>query len=153
MICLQIVAKSVTSEELARELIAVLSVQYSIGTQQLLATMKDRASVNEAAIRTLKIFYLNLLSIGCFSHTIDHVGEHFLTPNLSDFITSWISLFSHSPKTRILWCDQTGKSMATFSATHWWSRWEVIEQVAVQFGDVMPFYVRRVLDQPQQQQN
>ena len=84
LVHLQIVAKSVTSEELVRELIAVLSVQYSIGTQQLLAAMKDRASINEAAIRTLKIVYPNLLSIGCFSYTIDHVEEHFLTPNLSD---------------------------------------------------------------------
>ena len=139
LVRLQIVAKSLTGEELARELIAVLSVQYSIGTQQLLAAMKDCASVNEVAIRTLKIVYPNLLSIGCFSHTIDRVGEHFSTPNLSEFITSWISLFSHSPKNRILWRDQTGKSMATFSATRWWSRWEVIEQVAVQFGDVLPF--------------
>ena len=139
LVRLQIVVKSLTGEELARELIAVLSVQYSIGTQQLLAAMKDRASVNEVAIRTLKIVYPNLLSVGCFSHTIDRVGEHFLTPNLSEFITSWISLFSHSPKTRILWRDQTGKSMATYSATRWWSRWEVIEQVSVQFGDVLPF--------------
>ena len=123
----QIVAKSLTGEELARELIAILSVQYSIRTEQLLAAMKDCASVNEVAIRTLKIVYPNLLSIGCFSHTIDRVGEHFSTPNLSEFIVSWISLFSHSPRTRILWRDQTGKSMATFSATPWWSRWEVIE--------------------------
>ena len=139
LVRLQIVVKSLTGEELARELIAVLSVQYSIGTQQLLAAMKDRASVNEVAVRTLKIVYPNLLSVGCFSHTLDRVGEHFLTPNLSDFITSWISLFSHSPKTRILWRDQTGKSMATYSVTRWWSRWEVIEQVSVQFGDVLPF--------------
>jgi len=139
LVRLQIVAKSLTGEELARELISVLSVQYSIGTQQLLAAMKDRASVNEVAVRTLKIVYPNLLSVGCFSHTIDRVGEHFVTPNLSEFIVSWISLFSHSPKTRILWRDQTGKSMATYSATRWWSRWEVIEQVSVQFGDVLPF--------------
>ena len=139
LVFLQIVAKSLTGEELARELIAILSVQYSIRTEQLLAAMKDCASVNEVAIRTLKIVYPNLLSIGCFSYTIDCVGEHFSTPNLSEFIVSWISLFSHSPRIRILWRDQTGKSMATFSATRWWSRWEVIEQVAVQFGDVLPF--------------
>lgn len=77
LVCIQIVAKSVTGEELARELIAILSVQYSIGTQQLLAAMKDCASINEVAIRTLKIVCPNLLSIGCFSHTIDRVGEHF----------------------------------------------------------------------------
>lgn len=66
LVCLQIVAKSDIGEELARELLAVLSVQYSIGTQQLLAAMKDRASVNEAATRILKIVYPNVLSIGCF---------------------------------------------------------------------------------------
>ena len=32
--------------------------------------------------------------------------------------------------------------MATYSATRWWSRWEVIEQVSVQFGDVVPFLRR-----------
>ena len=142
LVRLQVVVKSLTGEELARELISVLSVQYSIGTQQLLAAMKDRASVNETALRTLKIIYPSLLSVGCFSHTIDRVGEHFSTPNLSEFITSWVSLFSHSPKTRILWRDQTGKAMATYSATRWWSRWEVIEQVSVQFGDVFPFLRR-----------
>ena len=74
----------------------MLFVQYNIGIQQLLAAMKDRVSVNELSVQTLKIVYPSLLSVGCFSHTIDHVGEHFLTPNLSEFITSWISLFSHS---------------------------------------------------------
>jgi len=35
--------------------------------------------------------------------------------------------------------------MATFSATHWWSRWEVIEQVAIQFGDILPFLLKEGL--------
>ena len=142
LVRLQLLVKSVTGEELARELISVLSVKYGISTDLLLAAMKDRAAVNETASRTLKVVYPNLLSIGCLSHTIDRVGEHFNTPNLSEFIISWISLFSHSPKTRFLWLDQTGKSMATYSPTRWWSRWEVIEQVSVQFGDVLPFLRR-----------
>ena len=109
--------KSVTGEELARELISVLSVNYGISTQLLLAAMKDRAAVNKTAIRTLKVVYPNLLSIGCFSHAIDRVGEHFNVPNLSEFITSWISLFSHSPKMIFLWLEQTEKSMASDSPT------------------------------------
>ena len=145
LIRLQMVVKSLTGEELARELISVLSVNYGIATQHLLAAMKDRASVNEVAVRTLKIVYPSLLSVGCFSHTIDRVGEQFCTPHLSEFITSWISLFSHSPKTRILWLEQTGRSMATYSVTRWWSRWEVIEQVSIQFGDVLPFLRREDL--------
>ena len=50
--------------------------------------MKDRAVVNEGAVRTFKIVYPNLMSIKCFSHIIDQVGEHFNIPNLSDIITS-----------------------------------------------------------------
>ena len=139
LIHLQMLVKSVTGEELARELISILSVKYGIPSQLLLAAMKDRAAVNETAVRILKIVYPNLLSVGCFSHTIDRVGEHFDTPKLSDFVTSWINLFSHSHKTRFLWLEQTGKSMATYSPTCWWSRWEVMEQLSVQFGDVLPF--------------
>ena len=45
------VVKSLTGEELARELISVLSVNYGIATQHLLAAMRDRASVNEVAVR------------------------------------------------------------------------------------------------------
>ena len=90
--------KSITGEELARALISVLSVSYGISTQLLLSAVKDRATVNETAIHTLKVVYPNVLSVGCFSHTIDRVGEHFNIPTVSEFITSWISLFSHSPR-------------------------------------------------------
>ena len=107
--------------------------------------MKDRASVNEVAVQTLKIVYFSLLSVGCFSHTIDRVGEQFCTPNLSKFITSWISLFSHSPKPRILQHEQTERSMATYSVARQWSRWEVIEQVSVQFSVVLPILRREDL--------
>ena len=58
--------------------------------------------------------------------------------DLFEFITSWISLFAHSPKTRFMWLEQTGKSMASYSPTWWWSCWEVIEQVSVQFGRGTP---------------
>ena len=67
---------------------SVISANYGIASQHLLAAMKDCVSVNKAAIRTLKIVYPHLLSVGCFSLTIDRVGEQFCTPNLSDFITS-----------------------------------------------------------------
>ena len=107
--------------------------------------MKNRGAVNETAVCTLKVVHPILFSIGCFSHTIDRVGEHFNIPTLSEFITSWISLFSHSPKTRFLWLEQTGKSMVTFSPTRWRSCWEILEQVSVQFGDVLPFYTEMIL--------
>jgi len=72
--------------------------------------MHDRASVNSVAMSTLKIVYPTLLDVGCFSHTLDHVGEKFRTPTLSDFITLWINLFSHSSKSKLAWKDQTSVS-------------------------------------------
>ena len=110
--------------------------------------MRDRSTVNNVAVRTLKIVYPQLIDIGCLSHTIDHVGEHFVTPHLTEFISGWINLFSHSPKTKMIWKEQTDRSMASYSATRWWSKWEVLEQLLVQFGDVEEFLKNENLGSP-----
>ena len=94
LVRLQLLSKSMAGEEIARVLINTLSVEYSINSQLVLATMRDRAACNNVAIRTLKIVYPAVLDVGYFSHTL---GK-FVTPYLTDFITWWVSLFSHSPK-------------------------------------------------------
>ena len=103
LIRMQMLSKSMTGQEVARELISVLSVTYGVRSELLLAAMRDRASVNNLAMETVSVVYPFVVDIGCFSHTLDHVGENFKTPILTDFMHSWISLFSHSPKTRLLW--------------------------------------------------
>ena len=123
LVCIQLLAKSLTGEEVARELLSVLSTEYGVVSSNLLAAMHDRASVNSVAVRTLKVLYPNVLNIGCFSHTIDHVGDNFDTPVLYDFGTTWVSLFSHSPKAHLLWRSRTGIAMRSYSKTRWWSRW------------------------------
>ncbi len=50
-------AKSMTGKEIARELISVLSVDYGITPNRLLAGIRDRASVNGVAMQTLKVVY------------------------------------------------------------------------------------------------
>ena len=47
--------------------------------------------------------------------------------------------FPHSPKTKMLWKEQTGRAMPMFSKTRWWSRWEVLHHIMLLFGDVEPF--------------
>lgn len=83
-----------SSEEIASELINVLSARYSIDANRLLACMRDRASANGVAVRILMIVYPRLLNVGCFSHTLDRVGENFSIPILSDFTSVWINVFS-----------------------------------------------------------
>ena len=135
----QTLAKSMTGEEIARELICVLSVQYGITPNRLLAAMRDRASVNGVAIRTLKILYPDMLDIGCYSHTIDLVGDKFVVPHLDKFIQYWVSLFAHSPRAKLWWKARTGKAMRSHSSTRWWSKWEVMHQAMIYYGDIVPF--------------
>ena len=139
LVRLQILVKSMTGEELAREILGVLCREYKLSTEQVLAAMRDWASVNNVAIRHIKIMFPNLFDIGCYSHTLDLVGSKFELPTLEEFIKPWISLFSHSPKTRFEWKCKTGRAMASYSETRWWSRWEVLHQIVQQFGDVNPF--------------
>lgn len=61
----------------------------------LVATMHNWASINDATMRTVVIVYPYLLDVGCFSHILDLVGEHFCTPTVTEFGMLWVSLFSH----------------------------------------------------------
>ena len=139
LVRLQLLSKSMSREEIARELIDTLSVQYSVSSGMLLAAMHDRASVNNVAMRTLSIVLPSAIDVGCFSHMLDLVGEKFDVPHLAEFSTWWISLFSHSPKARLLWTEQSGRPMPGYSLTRWWLRWEVIKNIMELFPDVEIF--------------
>ena len=108
LVRLEFLMKSMTGEEVARELI---TVTLGVESHRLLAAMRDRASVNSAAMSIVTIMYPNLLDIGCLSHMLNLVGERFKTPLLSIFFTLWISLFAHSPKVKALWKETTGRAM------------------------------------------
>ena len=139
LIRLQLLAKSMSGEEIAREIIASISTQFGIASNQVVAMMHDRAACNGVALRTLKVIYPQLVDVGCFSHTLDLVGEKFSVPHLSAFTIWWISLFSHSPRSKLLWKERTGRAFEGYSATRWWSKYEVMRQLVELFADVEPF--------------
>ena len=68
LVRIQLLAKSLSGEEVARELIHVLSTSIGISSQFVFGTMRDCASLNNAAIHTMKIIYENFLDIRFF-HT------------------------------------------------------------------------------------
>ena len=90
--------------------------EFGIASNLLVAAMRDRASLNSVAVRTVSILYNQVMDIRCFSHPLDHVGERMQTPVMDNFIKSWIGLFSHSRKSRLIWSSQTGSSPASYSA-------------------------------------
>ena len=134
LVAMQLLAKYMCGEEIALELIHAVSTEYCIAADNLLAAMHDRASTNVVAMRTVKVVYRNCVNVGCFSHMLDLVGEKFITPHAMEFLTWWISMFSRSPKARLLWKEQTDKPMPGYSSTRRWSRWEVLKQVMELFG-------------------
>ena len=69
VIQVRLLAKSMTGNENARELISTLSTNYSISSDCVLAAMRDRASVNNVAIRVIQVVYPSMIDVGCFSHT------------------------------------------------------------------------------------
>ena len=122
---LMLLAKSLAGEEVARLLIETLSTKLGIASTHIIAAIRDRASVNSVAMHTIKVVYSKIFDVGCYSHTLDHVGEKMDTSVLHDFIKGWVSLFAHSPKTRLAWSTLTGLSPPTYSTVRWWSRYEV----------------------------
>ena len=90
---LMLLTKSLTGEEVARQIISVISTEMGISSDLVVGAMHDRASVNKVAMRTVKVIYQNLLDVGCFSHTLDRVGEYMKTPILDEFLRrGWVCL-------------------------------------------------------------
>ena len=130
-----LLAKSMSGEEVARKLITSISTELGIGGERVVAMIHDRASVNSVAMRTVSILYNNCLDVGCFSHTLHPVGKNMQTFVFDKFFKSWVQLFSHSPKTRLLWRTQTSLPMPSYSPTRWWSKFEVINHLFKAFGE------------------
>ena len=52
-----LLSKVSSSEEIARELIFIVSVNYGVQSTQLLGEMRDHASANNVAMQTEKVVY------------------------------------------------------------------------------------------------
>ena len=71
----QMLSKSLSGEEIARKLVDVLCVTYGVKSKYVLGAMRDKASMNNIANCYARITYPSVVDMGCFLHTIDHVGE------------------------------------------------------------------------------
>jgi len=136
---LQLLAKPINGEEVVRDILSVLSTELGIQSSDLLAGIRDRASVNNVAMHLISVMYPTVLDVGCFSYTLNNVGEQFRTLVLDKFMKHWQEMFSRSHKARLQWLKQTGRALKTYSPTRWWSRWECEKQLFELWGDVPSF--------------
>ena len=99
---LKLLAKTMTGEEIVEQIVVILSTEFGIFSNLIVAAIGDRASVNDVTMRTIKVVYNELLDVGCFSYTLNHVGERMNTRILHDFCNAWIILFSLNPRSHLL---------------------------------------------------
>ena len=133
------IAESLDGKQTARILLKVLN-ELKTESEDFVAGLHDRASANYTATDILKqAFSDSFLDVGCFSHTMDHCGDHFDFPHLDVFNQSFTSCFKTSFKARGIWKVITGQSVKLESDTRWWSLYDVDEQVLVFFADMPRF--------------
>ena len=93
LVRIQMLSKSLTGEEIARELISILSTNYGVHCNSLLAAIKHRASTNNVAMRTLEVVYPLVMDIPLT------LSEASLRPHIYMSLLHYGFLFSHiAPK-------------------------------------------------------
>ena len=62
-----------TGEEITRKLLGALLVEYGITSKRPLVAMRNHASINGVAMRTIKVVFPDRVDVGSYSHTTDFV--------------------------------------------------------------------------------
>ena len=134
LLYLEVLVKPLKSPELEQRLMSCLAVNHGFGRNMLLATMRDGAAVNGAAIQQLSFFYPNIFDVTCF--IIDNVGPNFQFRLLDIFFRHWISLFANSYNAKLICKERTDRSMRSYSNTRWWKNTAEANLHVVNFLDV-----------------
>ena len=119
------------NRNVAAELMYVLVNRMRIGMELVMGWQYDRASVNKAAIRTLIQVFTSSVGVPCISHTLSHVGERMQTPNLDDYVESFVGLMSKSEKAKLFWYRLTGTNFPRYASHRWWSIYEVYVDLVI----------------------
>ena len=69
---------------------------------------------NSAAMKTMFIMYLNILDIGCFSHTLDLMGSKIHLSVLDKFMKHWEGIFKNSFESKLLWREQDERPILSY---------------------------------------
>lgn len=112
---------------LFRLLNQVLSREFLIDGNNVIASMHDRASVNGAALRKFFPLIPNCINLPCLCHTLNSVGDKV---NLT-FVNKLIDLFISLCKSNYFkeeWGKRTGHKPGSRSETRWWSTYDLITE-------------------------
>lgn len=146
LIALRTVKRHMNGEGLGSFLIDVIA-QLGIRSQSVVCTARDSCSTNAKAERSIQPILIQSTSMLCVSHTLSHTAEHVELPVLKEFMTPWLSLVQHHPSAKSKWKEMLGTSMKGYSTIRWFSREELCNELAENFGMLKEFVDYLVRDE------
>jgi hypothetical protein len=98
--------------------------------------LRDRAAINSVAFSGLSVLYYVAEDLKCLSHTLCLVGEKFYGRTLSSFWSAWVQIYAVSKRARRIFSEKVGVAWKTYSATRWWSQYECMDLLMVNFQEI-----------------
>ena len=131
--------KHMNATQMANLLMQLFLTKLQIKIENLVATARDSASVNGAAVRRLGTTFTNAANILCVCHTLSIMGGKFDFPELEEFTSVWVSMVYSHAGIKTIWKHMVEEEVVGFSNIRWYCKAEIIMQIAKAFGHVGPF--------------
>ena len=139
LVAFKTTAKHMNGHELCRLIMKVLQKQCSLDLDYCIAFARDSCSTNGTAVEGLLTHSINAANMLCFPHTLHNTGKHLNIPVLEQFITPWLQIVMQPGAANTRWKSIIDGPVPGFSKVRWWSRWEIMKQVAENFSQLPAF--------------
>ena len=126
-------------DALFRLILNTLQTKLGLNLDYCVAYARDSCATNHSAVNLLMPASANALNMLCFPHTLHNTGKHLELPVLNEFMTSWLSLVPQPGAAKLHWEAILGKGCSKYSKVRWWSRWEIMQEIATNFGALPNF--------------
>ena len=126
-------------DALFRLILTTLQTKLGLNLESCVAWQRDSCSTNAAAVNLLMPASANALNMLCFPHTLHNTGKHLELPTLNEFLTPWLQLVPQPGAAKLRWEGILGKGCSKYSKVRWWSRWEIMQEIATNFSSLPDF--------------
>ena len=131
--------KHMNASQMANLLMSLFLTKLQIKIENLVATERDSASVNGAAVRQLGTTFTNSANILCICHTLSIMGGKIDFPELEQFVSVWVQMVYSHAGIKTIWSHMVEEEVVGFSNIRWYCKAEIVMQIARAFGHVGPF--------------
>lgn len=134
-----------SGDALYRLIVVTLQRELGLDLDMCLSYTRDSCATNHDAVQRLIPLSSKALNMLCFPHTLHNTGKHLSVPVLEAFLTPWLQLVPKPGAAKLRWEAILGHGCATFSKVRWWSRWDVMQEIALNFG-ALPDFLRSLAE-------